>query len=744
MANTIRIKRSTGSAVPSTLANAELAFAEGNDRLYIGVGTGGAGGSATAIKQIASADLFASQTANRFYAAPNGSAGTPSFRAMVSADLPSHTHTASQVLWQGGATGYLENNADVNTILSSLDNAINSLELAPPSHAHGNITNVGAIGAAANLPLITTTSGVITVGSFGTTANTFCQGNDARLSDSRTPTSHAHGNITNVGAIGVAANLPIITTTSGALTTGSFGTGVNTFCQGNDSRLSDSRAPSGSAGGDLTGTYPNPTLGAVGAAGTYTKVTTDAKGRVSSGTTLAATDIPTLTAAKISDFDSQVRLNRLDQMAVPTASVSMNTQKITSLLDPTQAQDAATKAYVDAMKTGLDFKDSVKVATTANITLTGTQTIDTIALAVSDRVLVKNQTTGSENGVWTVAAGGWVRASDFDANAEVTGGAFVFVEQGAVNADSAWVLTNDGTATVGTTALSFTQFSGAGQITAGTGLSKSGNTLSITNTAVTGAAYGSASQVATFTVNSQGQLTAAASTTIAIAAGAVSGLAASATTDTTVASNISSGTLNASRLPAFTGGDVTSSAGSAVLTLGNSGATAGTYKSVTVDVKGRVTGGTNPTTLAGYGITDALSNSATSTQGGYFGDIYLQDDSVPSHYLAVTNSANLTAARTFSLNVNDGDRTLSMSGNLTVPSAATVSGTNTGDQTVTLTGDATGSGTGSFAVTLATVATAGTYRSVTVNAKGLVTAGTNPTTFSAYGLDSDTIDGGSW
>jgi phage-related tail fiber protein len=221
--------------------------------------------------------------------------------------------------------------------------------------AIGNITNVGAIGAAANLPIITTTSGVLTVGTFGSAANTFCQGNDARLSDARTPASHVHGNITNVGAIGSAANLPIITTTSGVLTTGAFGTISNTFCQGDDSRLSNSRAPSGSAGGDLTGTYPNPTLVAVGTAGTYTKVTTDSTGRVSSGTTLAAADIPTLTSAKISDFDSQVRLNRLDQMAAPTASVSMNTQKITSLLDPTAAQDAATKAYVDATKTGLDF-----------------------------------------------------------------------------------------------------------------------------------------------------------------------------------------------------------------------------------------------------------------------------------------------------------------------------------------------------------------------------------------------------
>ena len=113
----------------------------------------------------------------------------------------------------------------------------------PTSHTHGNITNAGAIGSTANLPIITTTSGVLTTGAFGTTSNTFCQGNDSRLSDARTPTSHTHGNISNSGAIGTTSGLPIITTTSGVLSAGSFGTTAGTFCQGNDSRLSDARTP---------------------------------------------------------------------------------------------------------------------------------------------------------------------------------------------------------------------------------------------------------------------------------------------------------------------------------------------------------------------------------------------------------------------------------------------------------------------------------------------------------------------
>ena len=135
---------------------------------------------------------------------------------------------------------------------STLKTVIDNAGFAANGHSHGNITNVGAIGSTANLPLITTTSGVLTTGTFGTTANTFTQGNDARLSDARTPTSHVHGNISNAGAIGTTANLPIITTTSGVLVAGSFGSTANTFTQGNDSRLSDARTPTSHVHGDIT------------------------------------------------------------------------------------------------------------------------------------------------------------------------------------------------------------------------------------------------------------------------------------------------------------------------------------------------------------------------------------------------------------------------------------------------------------------------------------------------------------
>ena len=281
---------------------------------------------------------------------------------------------------------------------------------------------------------------------------------------------------------------------------------------------------SGDASGSGT-TSVTLTLASVGTAGTYTKVTTDAKGRVTSGTTLSATDIPTLTASKISDFDTQVRTSRVDQLATPTASVSFGSQNITNLADPVNAQDAATKNYVDATAQGLDVKGSVKAATTANITLSGAQTIDGIALVAGDRCLVKNQTTTSQNGIYVVAASTWSRATDMDVWTEVPG-AFTFVEQGSTLADTGWVCTSDQGGTIGTTAVTFTQFSGAGTYTAGNGLSLAGGSFSVTGTtnriSVSGAGVDiSSSYVGQATITTLGTITTGTwnGTTIAVANG---------------------------------------------------------------------------------------------------------------------------------------------------------------------------------------------------------------------------------
>ena len=173
------------------------------------------------------------------------------------------------------------------------------------------------------------------------------------------------------------------------------------------------------------------------------------------------------------------------------------------------ANSLVSKEYVDAVKVGLDFKDSVRVASTGNLTISGPgSAIDGISLSSGDRVLLKNQSTGSENGiyVWNGAASALTRATDADADVEVTAGMFVFVEEGTTNADNGYVLTTDGTITVGSTALTFTQFSGAGQIVAGDGLLKSGNTLSVNDDNISIAISGDALRIKGISTTATGDL----------------------------------------------------------------------------------------------------------------------------------------------------------------------------------------------------------------------------------------------
>ena len=219
------------------------------------------------------------------------------------------------------------------------------------------------------------------------------------------------------------------------------------------------------------------TAASYGAADTVGTFTVDQQGRLT-----AAADVAiSITHDAVSDFDAGVQANTLDSLAQPVAAVAMNSQLITGLADPVNDQDAATKAYVDATANGLDVKASVRAATTANITLSGTQTIDGIALVAGDRVLVKDQTTGADNGIYDVAAGAWSRSSDADNTPgdEVTSGMFTFVEEGSINANAGFVLQTANPITLGVTSLSFVQFSGAGQVTAGAGLTKTGNTLDV-------------------------------------------------------------------------------------------------------------------------------------------------------------------------------------------------------------------------------------------------------------------------
>lgn len=260
--------------------------------------------------------------------------------------------------------------------------------------------------------------------------------------------------------------------------------------------------------------------------------------------------------------------------------------QVTVAANPTSALQLATKQYVDNLVAGLNPKQSVRVGTTGPITLSGLQTIDGVAVSAGNRVLVKNQVAAADNGIYIADAGTWTRASDLDTWDEVPG-CFVFIEEGTAQADTAWLSTANQGGTLGTTAITWVVFSSAADLTAGTGLTKTGNVFSITN-------VGTAGTYNNVTTNAQGQV--------------ISG------------SNVAYLTGNQT---ITLQGDVTGSGTTLInATLANSGVTAGTYRSVTVDTKGRVTGGTNPTTLAGYGITDAqpldgdlTSLAALSTTG---------------------------------------------------------------------------------------------------------------------------------
>ena len=242
-----------------------------------------------------------------------------------------------------------------------------------------------------------------------------------------------------------------------------------------------------------TGTFTGVVDAEVGAHGANVTIGIDGTGELSTST-------GNLT------IDSQGGTVTIDDNLTISASktIDMGANRITSIADPTAAQDAASKAYVDAVKTGLDIKDSCTVATTADdtgltydngtagvgATLTNdgneVYAVDGVNLTLNMRVLVKDQSPATENGIYyvsTAGAGGatlvLTRALDANQPAELTGGSFTFVEQGTTQAENGYVFTHNGEPTFGSgnTDLTVAQFSGAGQVIAGTGLTKSGNTI---------------------------------------------------------------------------------------------------------------------------------------------------------------------------------------------------------------------------------------------------------------------------
>jgi hypothetical protein len=226
-------------------------------------------------------------------------------------------------------------------------------------------------------------------------------------------------------------------------------------------------------------------VNSVVAGGTYTDALTvsESNGQVSLTLNLADVDSAGLLSATFWSL-----LNGATSDATVSTLVKRDSSGNIKVATPTDAAHAATKGYVDAARAGLDVKQSVRAATTAAITLSSAleagDTLDTtVTLAEGDRVLVKNQGTASENGIYVVqASGAPVRATDFDGTGEVSGGAFTFVEEGTVNADSGWVVSSNGAIAVGTDPINWVQFSGAGAVVAGDGLTKDGATINAVGT----------------------------------------------------------------------------------------------------------------------------------------------------------------------------------------------------------------------------------------------------------------------
>lgn len=435
-----------------------------------------------------------------------------------------------------------------------------------------------------------------------------------------------------------------------------------------------------------------------------------------------------------------------------TADQSFGGNKVTNIGTPTSNTDAATKAYVDSVAQGLSVKTAVRVATTANITLSGTQTIDGVVLSAGDRVLVKNQTTTTENGVYDVSAGAWSRSTDSDTGAELVN-AFYFVTLGTTLQATGWTQSTPGPITIGSTAIVFNQFSGAADYQAGNGLTKSGLTFNVgtasasrivvnaddIDLATTGVTAGTYNR---FTVDAYGRITSATA----------------GTTDNLVEGSTNLFFTNVRAQAAITG---------AASSIVNTNLTAS--RALVSDVSGKVTVSAVTASEIGFlsGVTSAIQTqlntkqpldatltalAATITAADtmiYFSGVDVaQIASLTAFGRTIMSAADATTGRA-ALGVVIGTDVQAYDPDL--GAIAALSGTSgflkktaantwsldtntylTGNQSITLSGDVTGTGATGIAVTLANSGvTAGTYGSATqvpaftVDAKGRVTSVTN-------------------
>ena len=469
MALTLQIKRSTGSTAPSALADGELAYTHGNDVLYIGDGS--------------TVEVIGGKSFNDKI---DHTAGTLTASSAVLVD----SNKAVDELFVGNhATtgGQIKLNEGTN-------NGTHFVGLKAPNALGGNVTFTLPTADGSNGHFLKTNgSGAL---SFGAITSTFTLAADAGSND----TFSTGGTLTFSGSNGVATTVSDDEITFAGTDATASSKGVASFS--NSDFAVSSGAVTIKSGGvtstQLAGSIANAKLANDGITIGSTDTSLGDTITALAGMTTIAVDNITLDANTISTTNSNG-----DMILAPNGTGAVNVPSGYESRAGFGDDSLVNKSYVDAVANGLDVKASVKVATTANLAATynngnGTLTassngaiaVDGVTLSANDRVLVKDQTTQTQNGFYKVTATGsggaafvLTRTPDADAASELTGGAFTFVEEGTANADNGYVLTTNGTPTLGTTNITFEQFSGAGQISAGAGLTKTGNTIDVVGTA---------------------------------------------------------------------------------------------------------------------------------------------------------------------------------------------------------------------------------------------------------------------